>query len=73
MTFFMDLENENRVAISELYPTLTIEEQTEAEENILRYLAIVKRIFDDISEQKPEILTKIRKGASLRKSGKAHK
>lgn len=64
-------KNEKRIAISELYPDLTIEEQTEAEENLLRYLAVAKRIFADISKQKPEILTEIRKGARLRKSEKS--
>lgn len=68
----MSSEKEKRIAISELYPDLTIEEQTEAEENLRRYLVVVKGIFDNIAEHKPEILTEIRKGASLRKKGKAH-
>ena len=64
-------KNEKRITISELYPVLTIEEQAEAEENLLRYLAVVRRIFADIANQKPEILTEIRKGARLRKSRKS--
>jgi len=68
----MSSENEKRIPISELYPNLTIEEQTEAEENLRRYLVVVKRIFDNIAEHKPEILTEIRKSASLRNKGKSH-
>ena len=67
----MDIENKKRIMISELYPGLTSEEQIEVEANLLRYLGVVKRIFEQLSEQKPEILTEIRKRVRLRKSGKS--
>jgi hypothetical protein len=35
--------------IAELYPHLTPEEQKEAEENVMRYLEVVLRIYNRIS------------------------
>lgn len=59
------------ITIADLYPELTPEEQAEAEANWLSYLSVVKRIFEHICEEKPEILTELEKRARLRKeSGK---
>ena len=67
----MTSENEKQIMISELYPVLTSEERIEAEENLLHYLGVVKRIFEQLSDQKPELLTEIRKRARLKKRGKS--
>lgn len=64
----MAVENGKRIMMSELYPDLASEEQIEAEENLIRYLVVVKRIFEQLPGYKPEILTEIRKRARLRKS-----
>lgn len=60
--------NEKEITISDLYPQFTLEEQTAAEENWLRYLAVVRRIFEHVCREKPEILTELERRAMLRKS-----
>lgn len=48
----MDIKKSNPAHIptlAELYPHLTPEEQKEAEENIMRYLEVVLRIYNRIS------------------------
>lgn len=67
MSFVMSKEDEKKMTISDLYPDLTTEEQAEAEENLRRYLAVVKRIFEHISEHNPKILTELRRRARLRR------
>ena len=56
-----------RITISDLYPDLSPEQQAEAEYHLLRYLAVVKRIFERIAREKPELLTKLERRAMLRK------
>ncbi len=34
------------ITIQDLYPDLTPEQQEEAEENLVRYLELIKRIYD---------------------------
>ena len=53
--------------IVDLCPDLTAEEQRDAEENLRRYLAVVKRIYDHVAAKDPKILTELRKRARLRK------
>jgi hypothetical protein len=66
----MSTEDEKTISIGDLYPDLTANEWIEAEENVRRYLDVVKRIFDYVYEQKPEILTELRRRATLRKEKK---
>lgn len=56
-----------RITIHDLYPELSPEQQAEAEYHLLRYLALVKRIFERIAREKPELLTKLERRAMLRK------
>jgi hypothetical protein len=58
---------ESDITIADLYPDLSPEEQAEAEYRLLRYLAVVKEIFEEICESKPEILTELERRAMLRK------
>ena len=55
------------ISAADLYPELTAEEQYEAEENLRRYLAVVKQIFEHIQAEKPKILTELRRRARLRR------
>jgi hypothetical protein len=56
-----------RITIGDLYPDLSPEQKAEAEYHLLRYLALVKRIFERIARQNPELLTKLERRAMLRK------
>lgn len=58
---------EGDITIADLYPNLSQEEQQEAEYRMLRYLAVVKDIFEEICESKPEILTELERRAMLRR------
>ena len=61
------LENEEeRMPIAGVYPQLPAEEQREAEENLLRYLDVVKQIFQHIVEEEPELLPELRRRARLK-------
>lgn len=65
-------ENDHRqfegdITIADLYPDLSPEQLHEAEYRMLRYLAVVKEIFEEICESKPEILTELERRAMLRK------
>jgi hypothetical protein len=61
------------INISDLYPDLTPDEQREAEYRLLRYLEVVKEVFDEICASKPEILTELEQRAMLRKrKGRPH-
>jgi hypothetical protein len=55
------------ITIADLYPDLSPAEQQEAEYRMLRYLAVVKEIFEEICESKPEVLTELERRAMLRK------
>jgi hypothetical protein len=65
-------KKKKEITISDLYPGLEADEQLEAEENLLRYLTVVKGIFLQIQKKKPEILTELQRRASLRKESKTH-
>jgi hypothetical protein len=60
-------KNDRSVTIGEIYPQLSTE-QHEVEENLRQYLAVVKRIFENVRTEKPEILTELRRRANVRKS-----
>jgi hypothetical protein len=55
------------ITISDLYPDLSSEEQSEAQYNLLRYLNAVKRIFERIVREDPKLLTELERRAMLRK------
>jgi len=55
--------------ITNLYPGLTEVQKADAEYRLLGYLAVVKRIFDRVCEERPEILTELERCASLRRRG----
>jgi hypothetical protein len=56
-----------QIAIGDLYPELSPDEQAEAEYHLLRYLRLVRRIFERIRREKPELLTELERRAMLRK------
>lgn len=55
------------INMSDLYPELSSEQQREAEYRLLRYLVVVKRIFERISFENPELLTELERRVMLRK------
>lgn len=57
----------NDITINNLYPGLSPQKQQEAEYHLLRYLAVVKRIFERITRENPELLTELERRAMLRK------
>lgn len=57
----------DEITIADLYPDLSSEEQTETEYRILRYLAVVKDIFEQICVENPKLLTELERRAMLRK------
>jgi hypothetical protein len=60
-------QSDSEIKITDLYPNLSLEQQTEAEYRLLRYLALVKDIFERICEENPNILTELERRAMLRK------
>jgi hypothetical protein len=52
-------ESSNRkpITIQDIYPQLSLEEQTEAEHNLKEYVLLVWRIFERLEREDPEILT----------------
>lgn len=67
----MSNSNEKKITIAGQYPGLTSDEQAGAEDMLHRYLTVVARIYQHISDEKPEILTELRRSARLRKEKKA--
>jgi len=65
------LENQE-ISLADIYPQLSEEELHDAEENIRRYLAVVRQIFMHIEAEEPKVLTELRRRATLRKK-KAHR
>lgn len=63
----MSENNEKEITIADLYPELSPDEQTLAKENWLRYLQVVRRIFERICEENPKLLTELERRAMLRK------
>lgn len=55
------------LTINDLYPGLSPEEQEQAEYRMLRYLAVVREIFEQIVEENPKLLTELERQAMLRK------
>jgi hypothetical protein len=55
------------ITVADLYPGLSPEQLAEAEYRLLRYLALVRDIFERIVEENPEILTELERRAMLRK------
>jgi len=55
------------ITIADLYPSLSPEQQKEAEYRMLRYLVLVKDIFERIVEENPNLLTELERRAMLRK------
>lgn len=66
------LNESDEITIADLYPNLTPDEQSAAEYRLLGYLAIVKRIFERIARERPDILTELEKRAMLRKKHQSH-
>jgi len=58
--------DKDEITVADLYPDLTPEQQAEAEFYLLGYLDVVRRIFERICQQQPELLTKLEKTASLK-------
>lgn len=57
----------SKITIADLYPELTPEQLAEAEYRLLRYLAVVRTIFERIVREEPELLTELERRAMLRK------
>ena len=57
----------NDITVADLYPDLSTEEQHEAEYRMLRYLAVVREIFEQTAEGNPKLLTELERRAMLRK------
>lgn len=63
-----DYQNsKGEITVADLYPDLSSEQQAEAEYRMLRYLAVVKEIFEGICKKNPNILTGLERRAMLRK------
>lgn len=60
-------QSDGEITIADLYPDLTLEQQQEAEYLLLRYLAVVKSIFEQIARDNPKVLTELERRAMLRK------
>jgi hypothetical protein len=65
-------ESGDDITIADLYPNLTLEEQAEAEYRLHGYLAIVRRIFERVARERPDVLTELEERAMLRKRRKSH-
>ncbi len=55
------------ITIADLYPGLSPEQQAEAEYRLLRYLTVVRDIFEQITLEDPELLTELERRAMLRR------
>ena len=60
---------DRELTISDLYPELTHEQQADAEYRLLRYLGVVKHIFERICRESPKLLTELERRATLRRKG----
>ena len=60
-------KNEKVPTVADLYPQLSLEEQKQAEFNLHRYLLAVKRIFERIKRENPDVLTELENRARLKK------
>jgi hypothetical protein len=59
--------NKDNLTIADLYPNISSKQQSEAQYRMLRYLDLVKDIFDQICEENPKLLTELERKAMLRK------
>jgi 5-bromo-4-chloroindolyl phosphate hydrolysis protein len=59
--------DETSINIAQIYAGLTREKQAEAEEDLRRYLALVRRVYEYIQTENPKVLTELRRRARLRK------
>lgn len=64
---------EGEITIDDLYPDLSPEKQAAAEYRMLRYLAVVKEIFEQICREDTELLTELERRAMLRKKNQDKK
>jgi len=64
------IENDSRSTLANFYPQQPPEAMLEAEENLHLYLGVVKRIFENVRKEKPEILTELRRRARLRRKAR---
>ena len=62
-----DYQNGGDITVADLYPDLSPARQREAEYRLLRYMAVVKRIFERICRERPELLTELERRAMLRR------
>lgn len=63
----MSENKKSEITIADLYPDLSPDGQIEAEYRMLRYLAVVKEIFERIAQENPKLLTELERQAMLRK------
>ena len=57
----------DEITVADLYPNLSREQLAEAEYRMLRYLAVIKDIFERIAQENPKLLTELEQRAMLRK------
>ena len=62
----MPEQEEKETTLAGVYPQLPADEQREAEENLRRYLDVVRQIFRYIAEETPELLPELRRRARLK-------
>ena len=60
-------EREKRLALQKLYPDYAEDELDEAEETLTRYIALVRRIYERVKRENPQLLTKELLNAKLKK------
>lgn len=60
-------ESKNRPGLKKLYPDYTDDELAEAEETLSRYIALVRRIYERVKRENPELLTRELLNAKLKK------
>lgn len=59
-------QHNHEPTIAELYPELSSAEQQEAEYYLVRYFAIIKRIFERVASEHPDFLTELEERATLK-------
>ncbi len=58
---------DDEITAADLFPDFSPEQLREAEYRMLRYLAVVKEIFEQVVEENPKLLTELERRAMLRK------
>lgn len=59
--------SKRKITIADLYPNLTPAEQSAAEQRFEQYLNLVRRIYERLKRENPQLLTQILKEARLKK------